>query len=73
MTMGIVDRVVDINALRALAPLPSSPCPGHHVPSPARRPPLEPRAQLLGGQCRSMADYVAVTGATDEASAAGWR
>ena len=40
-------RVVDINALRALAPLPAPPFPGHHAPSPARRPPLEPQAQLL--------------------------
>jgi protoporphyrinogen oxidase len=36
-----VKRVVDINALRALAPT----FPGHHAPSPARRPPLEPQAQ----------------------------
>ena len=32
-------RVVDINALSALAPLPAPPFPGHHAPSPTRRPP----------------------------------
>src|SRR5206468_6572808 len=35
-------RVVDINALRALAPPPLRPVPRPSAPSPARRPPLEP-------------------------------
>ena len=33
----LFQRVVDINALRALAPLPAPPFPGHHAPSPAHR------------------------------------
>ena len=33
------ERVVDINAFRALAPLPRAPFPGHHAPSPAHRSP----------------------------------
>jgi len=40
-------RVVDINAFRAREPPSLRPFPGHHAPSPARRPPLEPQAQLL--------------------------
>src|SRR2546426_10451644 len=30
---------------RPRSPTPTPPCPGHHAPSPARRPPLEPQAQ----------------------------
>jgi hypothetical protein len=41
--VGLVEhqlqRVVDINAFRALAPLPRAPFPGHHAPSPAHRSP----------------------------------
>src|SRR5262245_19525121 len=44
-------RVVDINGLRALAFLPRAPSPGHHAPSPACPPPLEPQAQLAPAVC----------------------
>jgi hypothetical protein len=37
--MDVAQRIVDINALRALAPPPCAPSPGHHAPSPARRTP----------------------------------
>ena len=55
-------RVVDINALSALAPLPRAPSPGHHAPSPTRRPPLEPQAQRTQASGRADRARPAVTG-----------
>ena len=49
----VVKRVVDINA---------PPCPGHHVPSPARRPPLEPQAQRTLASGRADRARPAVSG-----------
>ena len=36
---------------RPRAPVPAPPFPGHHAPSPARRPPLEPQAQRPASEC----------------------
>jgi hypothetical protein len=41
----ILERVVDINALSALAPLPRAPVPRPSRPQPHTPPPLEPQAQ----------------------------
>ena len=51
------------NALHGLAPPPRAPFPGRHAPSPARRPPLEPQAQLHGPLPFNLMRSAAVAGA----------